>query len=112
MRKIGRYDESDSYRNDRLKNTISNIRNGRIYKDISCKHSINKDKKRTLTDDELDYACKSIANGIDPAEILSNMDRGNLRPVRQAVHDIARGSCHKEKVKYYKTQLEGSTTIP
>ena len=111
LESLGLYSD-DKHHMDRLKNTISNIRNGRIYKDISRKFDIDKSKKRTLTDTELEFACESIAKGTPAVEILLNMERGNLKPVRQAVHDIARGSCFKDKVNYYKTKLEGSTTIP
>lgn len=112
LKNIDKYDYYDTNHNNKMKNTISNIAHGRIYKNISCNYSINIKKKQTLTNDELDFVCRSIAKNIDPKNVLSNMERGNQKHIRQAVFDIARGVCHKSKVNYYRSQLEGSTTIP
>ena len=108
---IGRWSDNKS-ENDNLKNTISRLRYGHIYTDISSKYNINKLPKRSLTDDEREYVCKCIAEGMHPKVILDTMSRGNEKPVRQSVFDIYRGTCFKDKVDYYKSKLESSTTIP
>ena len=110
--KLGRSDCTDKEKR-RLKETIYNIKAGKSYKNISCNYNITRNKSYVLTNDEVDFICRNIANGVSPIDILNYMgERGKTKSVKSAVYDINRGICHIKEVNYYKSKLtEGSTTI-
>lgn len=97
----------------RLKETIYKIKAGKSYTHISCNYNITMNKSYVLSNDEVDFVCRMVVNGVNPTDILNSMgDRGKVKNVRAAVSDIYHGICHIKEVNYYKSQLtEGSTTI-
>ena len=113
LKYINRYNDSDNSENLKLKEVISAIKNGFRYCHISSKYNIRKGKKPILSEDEIDFVCKSIALGQRPKEIFESMgNRGEIQSVKQIIYRISAGLAYKEKVQYFKSLFEeGSTTI-
>ena len=87
---------------DRLKTTISNIRNKRSYTDISKPYSFDKFNNKILTEDDVVKICKLISKNpnLSNKEIVisifgDNMDYKKYNKIRQSVSEIRTKRTHR-----------------
>lgn len=96
----------------RARENIYKIKIGSTYTHISCNYHIDIRKSKVLTNDELEFVCMKIAEGLSAKEVIDMMgERGATRSVRETIKTIANGICFKDIVDKYKLMVEGSTTI-
>lgn len=105
------YIDIDKYTAERLKSSISFIRHGHHYPEISSKYNISKEIKHTLSDEEADIICNCYIDGISRDDALQKINRPLTKAIKAAVFDIYRGQTYKNKIKEIKMIKEGSTTI-
>ncbi len=104
LKYLNRYSPNENING--LKNTIYEIKAGKIFTEISSKYNIVNNKSYILTNEEIDFICKSLASGVRPCDVLKEMgEKGKDKKVKKAIYDISRGVCHKKELNYYKSLL-------
>ena len=102
MKKLN-VDLNDKKEVRRARENIYKIKYGITYTHISKNYNIEIRKSEVLTNEELDFVCKQVANNTDYNTICKSLGkRGKLHSIRGLIREIINGTCFKYEVDKYR----------